>query len=385
MVFVDETLAGWSGEALADVTHARRMARAVEIAEFHRAADAGVWMGRGFRSPSTWLATATGETVGACKRALHLGKRLTSMPDVARAFASGDLSEPALGLLADAWSEQVAEAFARDEEMLLGWAIRLPYHDAKIVIGAWTAHTDPDHGSDAERDRYDRRRLHLSEPLDGVSALDGVLDAEGAAYVRRALQFLSTPADGDSRTPAQRRADALVSMARFVLQHHETPAGTKRRRPDVVVQVRHRDLVAQLGGSLDGYLLSGDAVRRLCCDAGIHRLVTAGQSTILDYGRRTRVISDSLYEALAVRDGGCRILGCDVPAEFCDVHHAVHWGDLGETEPDNLMLLCWHHHHTAHEQHWSLEPLGAGRFDLHAPTGYVHPTRPPRITLLSLE
>jgi hypothetical protein len=151
MVFVDETLAGWSGEALADVTRARRMARAVEIAEFHRAADAGVWMGRGFRSPSTWLATATGETVGACKRALHLGKRLTSMPDVARAFASGDLSEPALGLLADAWSEQVAEAFARDEEMLLGWAIRLPYHDAKIVIGAWTAHTDPDHESSPTR------------------------------------------------------------------------------------------------------------------------------------------------------------------------------------------------------------------------------------------
>ena len=45
----------------------RRQARSVELSEFWAAVDAGVWLGRGFRSPSAWLAAATGEPVGACK------------------------------------------------------------------------------------------------------------------------------------------------------------------------------------------------------------------------------------------------------------------------------------------------------------------------------
>jgi hypothetical protein len=64
-------------------------------------------------------------------------------------------------------------------------------------------------------------------------------------------------------------------------------------------------------------------------------MVTHGHSAVCDYGRQTRTIPDSLYELLVVRDGGCRWPGCDVDAAFCDAHHALHWGDLGETEPDN--------------------------------------------------
>ena len=137
-------MAGWSGEVLAEFTRARRQARAVELCEFWAAADAGVWMGRGFRSPSAWLSAATGEPIGACKRALHLGERLRRMPVVAELFAAGDLSETALGLLADAWAEPLTEVFARDEEMLVGWAQRLALHDFKLVLGSWVAKADPD-------------------------------------------------------------------------------------------------------------------------------------------------------------------------------------------------------------------------------------------------
>jgi hypothetical protein len=377
---MDDTIAGWSGEELADITRVRRRARAAELAEFHAAADAGIWCGRGFRSPSAWLAAATGETVGACSRALFLGDRLTKMPLVAEAFAAGDMCEPNLTLLANAWSDTVADAFARDEPMLCHWAVRLPYHDAKVAIDTWLAHTDPDRVPASERERYDRRRLHVSGILDGMSVVDGLLDAEGARYLREALRLLSQPADHDTRTPAQRRADALVSMARFTLQHHDHPVGTGRRRPRVVVEVGLDDLERRTGGMLHGHPLSGDAIRRLCCDAGIHRLVTAGRSVILDYGRRTRTISDALFDVLALRDGGCRWPGCDIPPEHCDAHHALEWvEDLGETEPDNLPLLCWHHHHSVHEHQWSIQPLGAGHFLLVSPTGDRFDMRPPRL------
>lgn len=435
-----EVFGGWAGEEVVEATRLRRRARASELIGVHEAVAAGVWVGRGFGSPSVWLSAVTGEPVGACRRMLHLGDRLDRMTLARAAFVDGMLSEPALGLLADAWSDEIGGVFARDEELLVGWAVELPYRDARVVIETWAAHADPDRVQRTAQERYDARRLHLSGMLDRMSKLDGLLDPEGARYVGDALRFLSKPADGETRTPSQRRADALVEMARFVLQHHETPPGTGRSRPKIVVTADLDDLIeraaaihatathaaetdsaaaahaagsdpaaaahaaetdsavavdpgavsgvglaggwpGRFGGHLGATVLTADAVRRLACDAGVHRLVTAGGSCVMDYGRQTRSVSDAVFAVLAVRDGGCRFFGCEVPASFCDAHHARHWADLGETEPDNLVLLCWHHHHVVHEQHWSLEALGAGHFQLLTLTGHEAPMSPPRLAL----
>lgn len=90
-------------------------------------------------------------------------------------------------------------------------------------------------------------------------------------------------------------------------------------------------------------------------------------------------MSDALWRVLVDRDGGCRFRGCEVPAEFCDAHHAAHCADGGETNPHNLALVCWFHHQVLHEQHWSLEPLGAGYFVLRSPTGNLSEFGPPRL------
>ena len=66
--------------------------------------------------------------------------------------------------------------------------------------------------------------------------------------------------------------------------------------------------------------------------------MAAPDGTILDYGRHTRTVSDSLFDTLVIRDHGCRSGGCPVGPDGCDAHHAVHWGDDGTTEPDNLIL-----------------------------------------------
>ncbi len=146
--------------------------------------------------------------------------------------------------------------------------------------------------------------------------------------------------------------------------------------------IDYNALVARTGsGTLDTNaartVVSADAVRRMACDCDIHRLITGPQSTILDHGRSQRVVTDTLFDVLALRDGGCRINGCVTPAGGCDAHHAVHWADQGVTEPDNLALVCWHHHHWLHEQHWRLQPHGAGHFTLIDPHGAEHPVRPP--------
>ncbi len=391
-----------------------RHVRAAQLDEVREAVAAGVWATAGFRSPTAWLMRLTGEPAGTCGATLFLAKRMAHMPLAREAFAAGRLSEAGLGLLARAWSARVAEPFARDEELLLRWTMRLAYRDAKVLVDTWVARADPERAESAEQERFDRRRLHVSEMFDGMVRGDFLLDPEGAAIVRDAIAYLSRPAADDTRTPAQRRADALVSMAKShgsdqpepadpadpaatagaaeTAESTETvsdngPRPTRRRVPRLVATIDYADLVAGAGVGLleSGHsgptVVSSAAIQRLACDAGIHRYVANAPDLKVHYGRQTRSISDPLYELLCLRDHGCRWPGCDTPSALCEGHHAQTWTlDHGHTEPDNLVLICWYHHHLLHEQRWRLQPLGAGHFQLHAPHGHgVELLRPPMV------
>ena len=45
-----------------------------------------------------------------------------------------------------------------------------------------------------------------------------------------------------------------------------------------------------------------------------------------------------------LRDGGCVIPGCTVPATWCEIHHDTEYARGGPTHTDNGILLCWWHH-----------------------------------------
>jgi hypothetical protein len=377
-------ITGERAEQLADLTYVRRAARSVEIAEWWRAVDAGEWFGKGYRSPSAWMAAATGEPVGACRQVLFLGQRLTKMPEVAELCRVGLISEAALGLLADAWHESIAAIFDRDEPLLADWASRLPFGDAKTMIDTWLASARAEAVSEQQANDFESRRFSVTKLGPGMSNIEGRLDNEGTAVVRAALSMLAQRADGDTRTTGQRNADALVTMARFTLAHYEQPVGTKRRPSKATVTIPYETLLTQTGRSLmDCHEITPESARRMACDAGIHRMITHAGSAVVDFGRQTRSVPDALWRLLVERDGGCRFPGCDVPPEMCDAHHAVHWADGGETEPDNLALGCWFHHHLYHELGWSLVPLGAGRFMLRSPDGELHEFTQPRLDRLT--
>jgi hypothetical protein len=87
--------------------------------------------------------------------------------------------------------------------------------------------------------------VSLSSMLDGVWRLDGHLDALDGEILDTALR-LAAGSDDDTeapRTPAQRRADALVNIAKRFLDHEEQPPA-RRNRPHVNVIVTRDDLEA---------------------------------------------------------------------------------------------------------------------------------------------
>ncbi len=107
--------------------------------------------------------------------------------------------------------------------------------------------------------------------------------------------------------------------------------------------------------------LTGEAARRLACDAAVVRVLTDGASQILDIGRSTRTIPTALRRALDVRDRGCVAEGCDLPPPWTDGHHIVHWSRGGPTCLSNLCLLCRRHHQLVHEGSWRIEVLASGK------------------------
>ncbi len=116
----------------------------------------------------------------------------------------------------------------------------------------------------------------------------------------------------------------------------------------------HVDLqaVAGLGGGLhetdDGHVLDVETVNQINCDASISRIVFGPDCDVLDVGRKTRVVPAALRRAVVARDRHCVIPDCTRPAKWSDVHHRVAWAHGGETEINNLCLLCRHHHTLVH-------------------------------------
>jgi len=90
-------------------------------------------------------------------------------------------------------------------------------------------------------------------------------------------------------------------------------------------------------------------------------------SEVLELGRTTRVVSAGLRKALAVRDGGCVVAGCDRPPAWCDAHHLRHWLHGGPTNLDNLVLVCRAHHRAVHEGHHHLARGPTGHHTLTGP------------------
>ena len=185
--------------------------------------------------------------------------------------------------------------------------------------------------------------------------LDGLLDAEGGAIITTALNALiGPPARDDSRTAGQRRADALVELARPKAGGSTDGAGP---RPHLVIRASLETLAGTPGagaGALDwGGTVPGETVRRLACDAALTRITGKGELD-LEISRTTRTIPPATRRALAARDQGCVAPGCGRPPQWTDAHHLKHWVEGGETTMTNLVLLCRRHHRMVHEEGWAL-------------------------------
>ena len=191
-----------------------------------------------------------------------------------------------------------------------------------------------------EQRQHQRRRFSLSQLDDGMWRPDGMLTAEVGNKLWTLLNAVNQrdPAgtsDEDRRSHQQRMADALEVVTDLALGLGDLPATGGVARPHVSVLVdittfqtdlsdpEHPDRPVPpddpMWATLPGVetetagTLSPQTGRKICCDAGISRIVMAGESQVLDVGRETRVWSASQRRAINARDRSCRGPGCGRP------------------------------------------------------------------------
>lgn len=294
-----------------------------------------------------------------CSSTALSGSRAASrLPGAATALRAGALSEEQFGVVRRTLRELPDDVDLRTrievEQQLVGEAHRFdPSQLGKLAMRI-RAHLDPDGMLRSERNVADRMELTLTQDVDGAIRVRGRLSAEGAALVRSALSPLAKPLPNDTRSAAKRRADALVEIARRVLDAGTLPV-EGGVRPHIGLTVDLAELRRHTGVvDLDwGGTVSIQAARRICCDAEIIPIVMRGGSQPLDVGRKHRLVNAPLRRALIARDRGCVAPGCDRPPEWCEAHHLVHWANGGATSIDNTALLCGYHHTLVHQGEWT--------------------------------
>jgi 5-methylcytosine-specific restriction endonuclease McrA len=75
---------------------------------------------------------------------------------------------------------------------------------------------------------------------------------------------------------------------------------------------------------------------------------------VWEEGRRYRTVPPRMRRALEIRDRHCAFPGCRIGIGWCQAHHILEWDDGGETNLDNLTLICSRHHHAVHEGGWTI-------------------------------
>jgi hypothetical protein len=106
----------------------------------------------------------------------------------------------------------------------------------------------------------------------------------------------------------------------------------------------------------------------------------ASASLPLDLGKPTETVPAWLRKAVILRDQHCGFPGCEVPPEYCHVHHIIPRAEGGPTSLENCILGCaFHHLIVVHRWGWHLALNPDGTKTAVHPRGWrtLHSNSPP--------
>jgi uncharacterized protein DUF222/HNH endonuclease len=369
--FCDRRMTGRSPSELAnELTYLRHQCDRLELEFSQTAAEFAAtdeYDQQGMVSPIHWIRLNCHMGSGAAADRIAVGEQLERLSQSVETMAKGEIGFAHLALIART-AAAIAESETSkpfDETPLLNKARDLSVGRFRDFCHHARHAADPEGYAAEQAQGVEARVLSLSSGESGMVWVRGMLDAEGGAAVRTALEPLARRnGQGDYRKRERRLADALVELATHSLDAGLVPQRASQRT-HMQVTTTLETLLQRAGApaaDLEFALpISAKAVERMACDCNVTRILLGSDSAVIDVGRSKRVISPAQKRALNVRDKGCRFPGCDRPATWTSGHHLVHWIRGGGTDLPNLVLLCYRHHWMVHEGRWQLVKTDEGQ------------------------
>jgi Domain of unknown function (DUF222) len=313
------------------------------------------------RHTRSWLVEEMRLSPDEAGRRMTVARSSVFHPIVGADTLAGDISHDharvilsCLRRLLPSWRElaesELVEAARVVDPVSLGRLCR----ELRLRTGA-----DEDAEAAAQR-RFESRWATITSTFDGMTHLEAMLDPECGAVLTAALAPLMTRAgEIDERTSSQRRADALVDLARRALDSGRLPdhGGDRPHVMAIVPFDELRDGVAtrQLDSArLNGVAITAESARRIACDANILPAVLGSRGEVLDLGRSQRTWSIAQRRAAALRDSGCVFPGCQAGLERCQLHHLEFWANGGRSDLRNSAYVCHFHHWLVHHSTWTI-------------------------------
>jgi hypothetical protein len=327
---------------------------------------------QGSTTPIDWIRHQCRMSGNAAARSVATGEQAEHLPASVAAVTDGRIGFAHLALLAGTARAVQSARQSFDEGPLLKQALE---HSVSR-FGFDCSHAR--HAADAagvleeQVNAVEHRRLELIRCADGRVVVRGIFDPVAGAVIRVAVASLSAKSGVDDERPLERRqADALEELAMHTLDHgFATDRGGPRTHLQLTASVETvMGMTGAPGGDLEfAGVVPAATVQRLACDASIRRVLLGPGAAVIEVGRALRVPSGAGRSALRVRDQGCVWPGCERPSSWTNAHHLLHWAHGGDTNLENLVLLCHRHHWSVHEGGWQLTKTEAQRVIAIPPT-----------------
>ena len=302
------------------------------------------WAQNGSKSAEARLVREAKVRRATANQALKRATALASMPHTADALREGSITVDHVDLLmiANAKGRWRSVRFAIDEETLVGYCKRMSMYDADREIRYWCNRVDAELGDDGPEPTYLDREATTGRGIDNEVHLRAILDPVGGGEFLEALDrienelYLDDKRTGNVRTDKQRRADALVEMARRAMA---APADAKQPRPLISVVMGDWSF-RRLCELSDGAIITPNALVPYVTTADVEAVLFDGPLHGVGVSRK-RSFTGAVRRIIEVRDRHCQHpSGCDVPMSKCDVDHVTPYRVSGITRQEDGKLEC---------------------------------------------
>ena len=377
-------------EVLAKIAVLKAQTAELELRTIAASDDLGEQMGA--RDAGAWLTRTTLVDRRAAHGAVKLAKALDEKyVRVAEAMRTGVVNRAQAAVIVhalDALPDGVdAVTRRRAERDLIGFAAVHDPGQLRQLGERILEVVAPEIAEEAEARAVEREEqraqiklsLRVRDRGDGTDVVNAILPHAVTARLLTYVDALASPrkqpggSEELDRVPLSRRR----GMAFATVLEHLDPARLPAHggHPTMVMvtttleSLQKKLSTASITGSFGGDVrISATETRRLACNAKIVPVVLGGKGEILDLGRGRRLFSPAQVRALRVRDKGCVVEGCGMPAAMTEAHHRKQWSKGGETNLDDGVLYCTADHHKAHDPRFRLEVLPNGQHRFHRRT-----------------